>query len=435
MSHAYVLFDDATLPPETLKLHPRRNLRTGEVDLQKVFGELTSLEIDLLVLASSIFACDLAFKRGVAENITRQIELTVPVVNLARFNQVSNEIHYVLYKLSHDAWRINFVQKDGALETSIDWQNDNDGKILLFSGGLDSFAASILLGDRGEQVRLISHITANQAISSAQEQLFEYLNQQYIGQFSRTPVRVGGISKSSQGYPFPSDQKREETQRTRSFLFLSLAGLAARRLGISDIIMIAENGQLAIHLPLTSARVSAFSTHTAHPEFVYRMSEIISNLLNYQITIENPFLYMTKAEAVRLTIIQHLNMAQETVSCWMSSRIRGDKKHCGYCIPCLIRRIAIEANGVQLNEYRRDLLSENIAQLNVIDEGKRNFIELAEFVRSFESMVSQAEIEYTYPELRNPYIDANKAVDMYHRFAVEARAVMNNYSNLNVLVQ
>ena len=55
----------------------------------------------------------------------------------------------------------------------------------------------------------------------------------------------------------------ENSQRTRSFLFLVLGALAARRAGHIEIVYLAENGQMAIHLPLTQGRIGAFSTHTA----------------------------------------------------------------------------------------------------------------------------------------------------------------------------
>jgi hypothetical protein len=46
---------------------------------------------------------------------------------------------------------------------------------------------------------------------------------------------------------YPSDAERESSQRTRSFLFLVIASIAARRSGFHDVILIAENGQMAIH--------------------------------------------------------------------------------------------------------------------------------------------------------------------------------------------
>ena len=73
------------------------------------------------------------------------------------------------------------------------------------------------------------------------------------------------IGRSS---PFPKDNFRENSQRTRSFLFLTLAALVTRRCGFNKVLFMAENGQFAIHLPLNSSSVGPFSTHTADPQFI-----------------------------------------------------------------------------------------------------------------------------------------------------------------------
>jgi 7-cyano-7-deazaguanine synthase in queuosine biosynthesis len=430
MQKASVVLDDTPVEPGILRLKPGVNLTTGERQFREVFGKLTSLERDVLVVASSIFACDLAFQRGERENFTRQIDVTIPVVNLAVFNHVVEDLRYALYTLSNDAWNLRFVQQSGNPETPCEWPQNHEGKVLLFSGGLDSFAAAIHYGDGGGQMQLVSHITANRVVSEAQEKLFNYLDRQYSRQFCRLAFRVGGVSKASKGYPFPSDQDREETQRTRSFLFLSLAALVARRNGFRDVVLIAENGQMSIHLPLTAARISAFSTHTAHPEFVHIIAQILSTLLAYPIRIENPFLYRTKAEVIQTVVLHHSTMVGATVSCWKASRLGNRYNHCGVCIPCLVRRIAVEAHGVQLSEYKRNLMTENVAALHPDDEGKRNLVELAEFITLFEHNHPQAFLEDVYPDLINRYIDATKAVEMYRRFATEARAVFNCYPQL-----
>lgn len=427
MVRAAVVFDDAPVGEGVLRLFPGANLTTGERHFSDFFGGPTSLEVDVLTVASAVFACDLAIKRGEREDFTRTIELTIPVVNRAVFEGVLEELQFALYRLSHDAWQIRFTQRLGTPESPRDWTSNAPGKVLLFSGGLDSLAAAVHYGSLGERIQLSSHITANQAISNAQEKLHDYLERRFPDRFSRMAIRVGGASKPRRGLPFPSDQEREETQRTRSFLFLALGALAARRRGFRDVVMIAENGQMAIHLPLTAGRISAFSTHTAHPEYVHSMGRVLSRLLDYPIRIENPFLYMTKAEVVRETVLEHPETLQHAVSCWKASRVAGEKNHCGFCVPCLVRRIAVEAHGVSLPEYKRDLLAEDVESAPPDDDGKRNLVELGEFVTLFEKAGSQAELEDLFPDLINPSIDPGVAAEMYRRFAAEARAVFDRY--------
>jgi 7-cyano-7-deazaguanine synthase in queuosine biosynthesis len=431
MEKIKVVLDPAPIAGYELILNPDLNMHTGIAEFNNEFGSPTTLEQDLLLLSSAIFASDLAIKRGDREHVTRNIELTIPVVNLAVFNNISKKLSYALHVLSHDAWIFNFVQREGQPEGVINWGEQKTGKVLLFSGGLDSFSAAIKYADAGDKIQLVSHITANPIVSGTQKSLYQYLVEQYPDQFGRISFRISGKDCSSQGFPFPVD--REESQRTRSFMFLSLAGLVARRLGYRDIVLIAENGPMAVHLPLSAGRISAFSTHTAHPEFISLMSEILSTALNYGIRIDNPFLYMTKAEVARLVLPRHLNVIKNTVSCWKASRVLHDYRHCGICIPCLIRRLALESNSVYLNEYKVDLLRMKVSSLSPDDDGKRNLVDLCEFITFFKGDITIGELQTIYPELINPNFNLQRVVDMYKRFAQEANNVFQNYPEVRAL--
>lgn len=409
-----------------LLLKPDVNLRTGIADFSEYFPDPTSLEKDLLVLASTIYACDLAFKRGEREEITRSIEVTVPVVNYHVFERFNDQLVQILWLLSHDNWTINFTQlKDGKSPEQQDWQQ-SVGKTLLFSGGLDSLAGAVdLIDEFGvEAIQLASHITANPVTRSSQQNLIEYLKNHYKAEPEWVVIRTGG--RKNKGFDFPSDDAREETQRTRSFMFLTIAALAARRRGKSEVVMIAENGQMAIHLPLTTARMGAFSTHTAHPEFVHEVGTYFTNLLGFSIEIFNPYLYKTKGETIAKLVRKHPKAVEISVSCWRGSRLSKEFNHCGECVPCLIRRISTEHNGLKIPEFARDLLSENIDKLKTDDEGRRNLNELSEFAKTFD-LYNDADIEFNYPDLISPHIEQTEAVAMYRRFATETRSVFNKY--------
>lgn len=99
-----------------------------------------------------------------------------------------------------------------------------------------------------------------------------------------------------------------------------------------------------------------------------------------------------------------------------------------------MRRIGIEANGLRLEEYKRDLLSETITALEHEDEGKRNLVELAEFIKEFESTRSNAVLQDMYPELNSGYINSEAAIKMYRRFANEALHVFNRYPNVKAIL-
>lgn len=401
-----------------------KNLRTGESDFLKRFKQITSLERDLLVLASAIFACDVATKRGMREEITRDMRLTVPVVNFYAFQAQQKQLQRILYILSHDRWTIEFVRVPGEQEPMRDWPQA-DGKTLLFSGGLDSLAGAVdLLDNLGTAgVQLASHVTGNPVTIGCQKNLHAYLEERYGGSIERVPIRTGGKNDPDLSYP---TEELEVTQRTRSFTFLTIAVLAARRRGMSKVVMIAENGQMAIHVPLSGARVGAFSTHTAHPQFLARVQEFFRAVLTYPVEIENPYVYKTKAEVVEKLVKEHPSAIPQSVSCWKSARVQG---HCGLCVPCYVRRIALEFHGLEVDTWDADMFREDVGQLPFDHEGKRNLSELAEFVYNFRTL-DDAALDLDYCELNDPSFNRDDAAAMYRRFAEEAHSVLARYPTL-----
>jgi hypothetical protein len=200
-------------------------------------------------------------------------------------------------------------------------------------------------------------------------------------------------------------------------------------------VTIAENGQMALHLPLTAARAGAFSTHTAHPEFVRLAEEIFSVILRYPFSFWNPYLYLTKAEVIKQLPEQLRSSMSKAVSCWRASRVTGFT-HCGECVPCLVRRIALESIGVQLDEYERDLFALPVGDLPPEDRGKRNLIDLMLFVRqcALFDLANPASSVETFPDLVNPEVDLQEAMAMYHRFSGEAMAVFARHPSLAMLL-
>jgi 7-cyano-7-deazaguanine synthase in queuosine biosynthesis len=320
---------------------------------------------------------------------------------------------------------VTFTRASGTPEKAEKWP-DKKGYTILFSGGVDSLAGAIELIEKNgaDAVQLASHLTANPITRESQNQLSMYIEKS-LGKPQRMIVRTGGTKSGD--LDFPSDSDREETQRTRSFMFLTIATLAARRSGHTKIVVIAENGQMAIHLPLSAGRIGAFSTHTAHPDFVQQAAQLFSSILDVSLEINNPYLYLTKAEVVARIAAGHSSALKDSVSCWRASRVGSQFNHCGQCVPCLIRRIAFEKNGVILKEYERDLLAEDIPNLPETDDGKRNLVEIIEFSQMFVS-ATDAALEEGFPDLISDQIDKPKAIKMYRRFANEATSVLKNYS-------
>lgn len=412
-----------------LVLAPGRNLITGETELAAQLGSpLTSLEADMLRVASAVFAVDLAARRGQREAITRDLELSIPVVNFQAFQRVEEQVNFALYVLGPDNWNLSFVPAAGEPEGATEWPRI-DGTTLLFSGGLDSGSAAVQLLTGGRSTCLVSHYTQNPAVRGSQNRIAEYLEGEFGG-VDRVSVRLTGHAVS--GFPFPSDENREFSQRTRSFMFLVLGALVARRRGHRNLLMLAENGPMAIHLAISTARLGLFSTHTAHPEYLAEMQRILRSLLNVDLTIDNPYLYLTKGEVVEPLIPDHLAVIANSISCWKAARQA--IPHCGECVPCLIRRVALERNGYRDQDYVRDILTENISALGEADEGKRNLVDLAEFALAWSTGSSREVLRAKYPDIVNIAIDEGQAAELYTRFGQEVLGVLRAYASVEAIL-
>jgi 7-cyano-7-deazaguanine synthase in queuosine biosynthesis len=400
-------------------LEPGVNLFTGAQDFETSVGQSTTLERDLLLVGAAVFAADRAVLRGEREEFARRLEVSIPVVNVGRLAPVREELERVLRFLSRDDWRLDLRQESGRAELGTRAEG-GEGTTLLLSGGLDSLGAAIELGREGRPTQLVSHITHNTVSRNAQRQIVGLLQDAGYA-VTHCPVFV-----SSQKNDRNPAHDQESSQRTRSFLFLILAALVARRSGHGRVVWLAENGHMAIHLPLVSARLGAFSTHTANPEFVRLMQGVLSNVLGRPITIENPFLYRTKGEVVA-TIRGVLPAAiGASVSCWRTPRAKAQKTHCGVCIPCFVRRVALEVGGNDPTEYERDPWQIPLQDQESDDTGRRNLVDLGIFVQRVEA-ASDDEMLHQWPELLVPAINQADAIALYRRFVAEVRQVLTRY--------
>jgi hypothetical protein len=195
----------------------------------------------------------------------------------------------------------------------------------------------------------------------------------------------------------------------------------------------AENGQLAIHLPLTSARIGAFSTRTAHPTVLSVAETILAEILQFKLSIRNPYLYLTKAEVVSKVRKGLPSGIPVSTSCWKNARLMGAATHCGECVPCIVRRIAVEKSGSDPTTYARDAFSAPVNELGTDDDARRNLYDVAEFVCLFRS-AEDHDLLMEFPDLLNGPIDAVAAIGMYRRFAEEAVAVFSKYPTLAALL-
>jgi hypothetical protein len=122
-------------------------------------------------------------------------------------------------------------------------------------------------------------------------------------------------------------------------------------------IVVPENGFISLNIPLTISRLGSFSTRTTHPFLISLLRDVLS-VLDIDVHLEMPYRHMTKGEmlqncADQRTLAKGLGA---TMSCAHPSagRFQGGhdpNQHCGYCIPCLIRRAAISSWGDDPTRY------------------------------------------------------------------------------------
>ena len=113
------------------------------------------------------------------------------------------------------------------------------------------------------------------------------------------------------------------------------------------MLKVPENGLIALNVPLDRLRLGALSTRTTHPFYIARWNEMLA-ALGIAGRIENPYWDKTKGEMVAGCVNPSLlaKLAPSSLSCSSPSKGRWTKQpqgHCGFCLPCLIRRASLLA--------------------------------------------------------------------------------------------
>jgi Queuosine biosynthesis protein QueC len=380
---------------------------------------LTDLQMDWLEILGCLFAVDMACERGQGDvEWARQISAHIPVRDPGHWEAFRPQFELIWSDLTQDDLTIHF--EADPTPTSAPRQSrtpfvEHDG-VALLSGGQDSFAGALeLLLDRGERPFLLSH-SASGAVNTAQTQVESILR----GIRAETVrVRIGAGKAPNQ--PFPGS---ESSQRSRTLLFVGVAALVAVA-GGSNRVYLNENGIMAVHVPLTAARIGSLSTHTASPPIVAKMQQLAAAALGGNLAIDNILIGRTKPEVVEVAVaLGHGDDMQHTVSCWQIGRTR---THCGFCAPCIMRRISCETHGVPDVPYDADVFEDPHA---IDDQRARD--NLTHFVALIDDLASlpDVDLEYEYPELLtgSPAMNLADCIALHRRWATQAQAVLGSHT-------
>jgi hypothetical protein len=334
---------------EFVKANKRFDHGVGDaLDDLKSFGVYPSeMGVDLLIFAAHIHAADTRISRSSEsqDSWTREIRLVVPVASPEKWNTAIPILQSMLNFLTGDRWTFSFRPRPKGFANTVSqkplvYQKPEFDGVSLFSGGLDSLVGAINSLEGGLNPLFASH-AGEGAVSASQEQVFRYLETKY-------PKRPFRRLRMWMNFPhgLVEDSASEDSTRGRSFLFIAAATFAASGFERACRVQVPENGLIALNVPLDQLRLGSLSTRTTHPFYIARWNELLQTL-GFAVLVENPYWDKTKGEMVaecqNRSILHQLIPA--SLSCASPSKARWvghSTEHCGYCLPCIIRRASLK---------------------------------------------------------------------------------------------
>lgn len=411
MNPTLVLCEGATRPPRYSRNGQAFELRHQvkptnlcirvENVSQSILRELKPRTRDLLRIAAYVYGADTSVRRGTPKDVwadhwTRGFHLVIPVEDESHWarREVTEALVAAVNYATGDEFTFSFVPGSPALgQLHLDLGEGVSPQadvVTLFSGGIDSLGAVIdLVKNEGRHPVLVSHRSVAK-INSRQQRLVSLLKARMPG-WSFPHVSVWAHRQIARAV--------ENTQRSRAFMYLSMATAVAAELGIHDV-RIYDNGVMSVNLPRLAQTVGTMATRSTHPVFLQRFHELAQLSFDGLMTVSNPFLMKTRVEVVELIReAGQADMLQETVSCARTEGMTDLQPHCGTCTQCVDRRFATISAGVEDHDlperYEKDVF---VADLKEGDE--RTYAE--SYVRAAVEFSSLSDDDYfiKYPELQ-----------------------------------
>lgn len=384
-------------PKNSLVVSENRKLRTGTLallgrDIRSRPEEIAArccvthrgISEDVATIAESIALADRLFTRHRATSWAREIEIEVPVFEIAHFTKprVTEALLDTIHFLTGDSWQLNFVRRSGSPVTQsmlpfnpIEYQYS-----MPYSDGLDSFA----------QARLLEGATPT-------DNVVLKVRSARIGDDSeivkRTVLRVPRR--------FGLGAKREQSYRTRPFVFYTFAGIGAY-VARSEAVVIGESGQGTFG-PAMIRYAGEWPFRSTHPGFVQRFSNYLSLALDQKIEFRQPQLWKTKGEVLRELHKRGLQSGWEsTRSCSVRPNNCHEQRACGICGGCILRSLAVSSSDVENDPTSLAFQLYSEAAVSATGEPMsnaerhmftRSIGTVVEFARLANSLDSKAEIE------------------------------------------
>lgn len=307
---------------------------------------LLPIEADFMWVAMAVYLADRFAQRspyGINGRSywRRKIHVTIPVRVPKRWATLERKLILALGFLTEDDWTFKFT----AGRRPFDEENQAHFSQLppqpiawaaLFSGGLDSAAGAVnWLQRNNERALLISGQTNGRIAVGQREQVAE-LRTHFPQRIDHVGVEYGVPDKTGlSGF--------ESSQRTRAFVHVAMGALAAQAMGIERLLLF-ENGFGALNLGCDSGQIGSQNSRGTHPVFLSRMSALIAGALERPFSVENPYLFSTKAQMLQRSADGRFNrLFKRSFSCDRYPNYPHKAPQCGRCPSCLVRRMSLHA--------------------------------------------------------------------------------------------
>jgi hypothetical protein len=348
------------------------NITIGYDKFVKDPENLSPRILDLLQIAAHVFCADRLINRGGRDSLGneawgRSFEFHIPVLDYEFWSNqpLQNALSEALVFMTGDR-KYSFVFEQSALghlpkteykqlsifNDEIEYiDGSGDVDVLLFSGGLDSLSGmverlNILPNNR---LLVVSH-KANNHVTHTQQKIVEYLQNRYKNRLLHYGFECHNRKM----------QSKEETQRTRMFLFSSIA-FAICNCADKHSFYIYENGITSINLPTQTDVINARASRTTHPKTLGLMRKVF-NFFDADFDIIAPYYDKTKEDIFKIfETYDEKNLLKSSVSCSSTRKKPGMFNHCGCCSQCIDRHFAAYASG--LDEYDVDYTDDFITKI------------------------------------------------------------------------
>lgn len=418
-------------------------LKIGDIR-QSMYKEIPDRFHDLLEIATYVYCADQEVLRGQRDSETfgsnwrRYFHFVIPVRDLLFWKSVSVSecLKQTLGFLSDDKYEFEFVEQTERVSFQQYLNFNNNGamygfpeQVIMFSGGLDSLGGAVdEIINQKRRVVLVNHRPTSK-FDKRYEKLEETLATKASDSCKPSHIRVMVHKRKY--------MNKEYTQRSRSFLFVSIGATIAKMLGLNSV-RFYENGVISLNLPICAQVVGGKATRTTHPYVIHGFSQLLTMIADGSFIVENPFIYKTKGEVV--TLIGNAgceDMIGHSVSCTHTWEMTNEHSHCGTCSQCIDRRFAIAAAGFEnhdpLTHYKYDVFTQCRRKEEKVIEDKTMYACYLERANQTDNVSDCIQFLSTFPEATrvlkylsgDPGQIAERIFGLYKRHSSEINSVVD----------